>query len=185
MARLKGIDEVLANLSKQTKRIQGGSEKGTLKGALLVKKESMKLTPIRLGNLRNSAYILSALLNKPQAGDITEGAFKGEDAGKMEATHKVVKTTTKAKAIALSRGGRDPVSAVGYSAVYALTVHENPNAGSAGGSAEANKARTGKKVALFKIHSKRGQWKFLEQPLNENQQHIFEIIKREAEITGG
>lgn len=176
MAKITGLEEIMNNLAKATKRIEGATEAGVIKGAMFIRRQSQKLTPVRLGNLRNSAYVIGTGLMSPPGGG--GGGFKGKDAGKMSADLEEAKMVAKGQARALARRG--PVAAVGYGAVYALSVHENPKAGGAGGTAAADTMRTGIKVPLSQIHSKRGQWKFLEQPLKENEGRILDIIKREV-----
>lgn len=174
---LKGMDEVLRNLNSATKGILGATESGVVAAAMYIRKESQKLTPVRLGNLRNSAYVVSSGPNPPQA---SGGGFKGDNADQMEVDLKKAKLMAEGKVQSLSRHG--PVAAIGYGAVYAMAIHENPNAGAAGGSKEADIARQGKKTPLSQIHSKGGEWKFLEKPLKENQQKVLEIIKRKAKF---
>jgi len=78
------------------------------------------------------------------------------------------------------------LAAVFYSAAYALSVHENPQAGrgrrmydqSAGVADDA--ARANPKVALRGIHSKGGQWKFLETAFKNNAGKVAAIIIQEA-----
>jgi len=158
-------------------KIDGATEAGVIKAAMFIRRRSQKLTPVRLGNLRASAYVIGSGLNDPP--EASGGGFKGDDAGNMEVGHKEEKLRVKGQTQMLARRG--PVAAVGYSAVYALSVHENPKSGAAGGSAAADLARQpGSGVPLSTIHSKRGQFKFLEQPLKENEGRILDIIKREA-----
>lgn len=54
--RIAGKDEVLRNLNRQVLGIKKRTRKGMLAAGLLVKGESMRLTPVDTGNLRNSAY---------------------------------------------------------------------------------------------------------------------------------
>lgn len=176
MAKITGIDKVLQNLAREVDKIDGATEAGVIKAAMFIRRQSQKLTPVRLGNLRNSAYVIGTGLNDPP--EAAGGGFKGEDAGNLEVGHKEEKLKVKGQAQTLARKG--PVGAVGYSAPYTLSVHETPTAGAAGSTAAADEARAGTKVPLERIHSKRGQWKFLEQPLNENEGRVLDIIKREA-----
>lgn len=163
MARITGLEEILDNIAKETRAIVGASAKGVLKGGLLVMRESQKLAPINLGNLRNSRFLVS---NIPGLAPSIGGAFKGKQAGNMASDHKQLKAEVTAEAMAMSQSSKGPTVAVGYSALYALAVHENPEAGN-----------TGKKGA-----ARRGAWKFLEGPLNENASKILDIIRREAKI---
>lgn len=178
MAKVTGMDNVLQNLSKEIRRIEGATEKGTLKAALLIRRKSMQLVPVRLGNLRASAYVVSSsFLVDPSA---KGGNFKGDSAGDMASQH--AQEVARVAAVCMKKGKRKmPTSAVAYSAVYAQSVHETPSAGAAGATEADDVARApSSKVPLSQIHSKKGQWKFLEQPLKDNAGKIIEIIKREA-----
>jgi len=66
-----------------------------------------------------------------------------------------------------------PKVEVGYTAVYAPIVHENPNTGQTPRHKAFNKK--GKKIA-----STVGQWKFLEKALKDNRTRIIEVIVEEA-----
>jgi len=102
----------------------------------------------------------------------------------MDAQHKQEKASSKQQAIQKNRGDAVPTAAVGYSAVYALSVHENPNAGAAGSGEAEDTARQTRGIKLETIHSKRGQWKYLEDPLKSNEAKGLSMIKQEAMIDG-
>ena len=54
---IEGLDTVLANLNKEIKALGGPKSRGGMRKALLIaRRESVKLTPIDTGNLRNSAF---------------------------------------------------------------------------------------------------------------------------------
>lgn len=180
MARIEGMQDILDNLAKETKAIVGASASGVLKSGLLIMRESQKLTPTRLGNLRNSRFMVSSVPGlSPGVGG---GSFKGEQSSDMSSNHAQAEQQTTTEAVVKSKGGAAPTAGIGYSAVYALSVHENPNAGGAGNTQESNKARGGTKKPLSAIHSKKGQWKFLEEPLVTNASKVLEIIRKEAQI---
>jgi hypothetical protein len=173
------MQEVLDNLQKESRAIVGASASGVVKGGLLVMRESVKLTPRRLGNLWNSRFLVSNIPGL--APSVGGGAFKGDDAGEMASNHIRAQGSVMAEA-AVKSVGEGPTVGLGYSALYALAVHENPSSGAAGNTEASNKARAGTKVPLSSIHSKRGQWKFLEEPLKRLSSRILEIIRKEARI---
>lgn len=78
-----------------------------------------------------------------------------------------------------------PTEAIGFSAVYALSVHENPRSGKTGGVSPSGREYTagtlpsGRK-STRKIWSTVGQWKFLETPLKERAKTILDIIRGEV-----
>lgn len=75
---------------------------------------------------------------------------------------------------------------IGYSAKYAIYVHENPRAGQVGKSstpAGAAYSRTyrpkKRKKSKAKVFSTVGQWKFLETPVKERANDVFAIMAAE------
>jgi hypothetical protein len=52
---------------------------------------------------------------------------------------------------------------LGFYAVYALAVHENPRAGKTGGRSPSGRR--------YRLYATSGAWKFLEQPLSEETAH--------------
>ncbi len=88
---VRGLNNVLANLSAAQQQIIADTKRGLRKGGLLVQRESQKLVPVDQGNLKNSAYT--------------------EMVGPL-------------------------VVQVGYTADYALYVHEDMNAAHAVGEAK-------------------------------------------------
>lgn len=56
MATISGIDEVLHRLRIELFKLESISLKGLRAAALVVKNESVRLTPVDTSNLRNSAY---------------------------------------------------------------------------------------------------------------------------------
>ena len=63
---------------------------------------------------------------------------------------------------------------VGYHAVYAAAVHENPRSGKTGGFSPSGRP--------YKTWAKTGNWKYLENPLKENTSTILKIIREAARI---
>lgn len=61
----------------------------------------------------------------------------------------------------------------GAAAPYALAVHENPRAGKTGGVSPSGKK--------YKRWAQVGQWKYLEQPLNENLGNLISKLKRDLD----
>ena len=61
----------------------------------------------------------------------------------------------------------------GAAAPYALAVHENPRAGKTGGVSPSGKK--------YKRWATVGQWKYLEQPVNENLGNVVSKLKRDLD----
>lgn len=80
-----------------------------------------------------------------------------------------------------------PGAVVGFSAKYALSVHENPRAGKTGGvSPSGKKYTTGTTTAGNEskriIYSVVGGWKFLEKAYTQNVKKIISIIASKAKV---
>jgi len=80
--------------------------------------------------------------------------------GKSQKQCPVVTGNLKGSAFTRVMGQQVVKGIVGYGATYAARVHENPNAGKSG----RNKA------------SKVGKWKFLEDPLKDNEKKLKKIM---------
>ena len=109
---VQGLDEVLKNLNREIKEIEGATLSGLWDAGLQIQRVSQSRTPVDTGNLKGSAY---------------------------------------------TRRTSDDGVEIGYTANYAIYVHENMEA------AHTN-----------------GQAKFLESALRDNQRNIIKIIERRA-----
>lgn len=154
---LKGKHKVLKNLNREIRKIRGRTEKGLYRAAIPIRADAQRLCPVVTGNLKASAYIIIT------GGTVRAGAdpsFRGENARKMKSQHE----TRLSERSGVLQNTHKPLVEIGFTALYAPIVHENPNAG-----------RTGEEGA-----STVGQWKFLETSLKNNQRKAIETIAREA-----
>lgn len=177
-SELKGLDEVINNLNKEIKKIKGRSQAGLYLGGQHIRRESQKQCPVVTGNMKNSAFVVS-----PEAITGSQPAFKGKQAGDMKSQHaKVVEFQQQ-----VLKNVRTPAVAVGYSALYAPIVHENPRAGAAKWDDPSYKApsagltESGKKSKRITA-AEGGKYKFLEDPIKSEQKMVFDIIKKKAKI---
>jgi hypothetical protein len=177
---LESLKVVVDNLNKQIEEIKRASIRGLIEAALFVKSESQKRCPVVTGNLRASAFV------NWSGGTYTEVGKKFSNVeGRAED-----READRARVIAESYAQilkKDVVSIdIGYSAEYAIPVHENPRTGKTGGVSpsgrvySAGKTPSGRK-STRKVFSTVGEWKFLENPLKENTNKILEIITAEAQ----
>jgi len=150
---LSGLSEVLRRLNKEIEDIELHTREGLTEAALVVKADSVRKTPIDLGNLRNSAFIL---VTDGQA-DNTSPSFVGKDAGKASDDHS--KAIAEARRI-VGKGKYRFNAIVGYTANYALWVHEMPS--------------------HFNFNS--GTNKFLEKALLKNKNRILKILVKHARL---
>ena len=174
IAPLKGLQEVVNNLNKEVAKVEGAGLEGLLEAGMVVRAEAQKKCPVVTGNLKNSAFV------NWSGGTMTKvaGAFRDLNKGGGEAE---ARTKERATAIPESheRIGKGGVVEIGFSAVYAVAVHENPRSGKTGG-----KSPTGRSYPP-KTYATRGEWKFLENALKENVSRIISIIIRAATIRKG
>jgi len=153
------LEEVVGNLNVEIKKIEGRTMKGLIRAAIPVRRDAVKAAPIVTGNLRASVFTITSK-GRTQAG--SNPNFKGKEADKMAEHHQSILSEEKS----IVGGAKRDTVEIGFSAVYALKVHENRYAG-----------KTGMPGA-----SKKGGWKFLENALKNNQALILKRIQEEARI---
>jgi hypothetical protein len=138
---MKDLQKVMANLNIQINNIKDGGLKGLIKSAIEIRQRTEKsypLTPVDLGNLRSSWFVVTAKgkagndkWNKPFRNAKRGSATKRSTdfAGKLQADHisAIAEKTGEAKA---AQSMDQILCVMGYSANYAGYVHEwidNPN----------------------------------------------------------
>lgn len=121
--KLEGFDLVLKNLNKELEKMKGRTLAGLIEAAAVIRRSTETtppLTPVDIGNLRASWFVTTARNNVAES---DTGQFKGKDASDMRSDHTRVITESKALITTnLARKGEFIV--IGYSANYALFVHE-------------------------------------------------------------
>ena len=126
---------------------------------LKMKGTAQEYTPVDKGILVNSAYTITPKGMPGAAG----GKFPAvSGASKAGSDHKGTLSAESARIAALNRSGIRIVAQVGFSAVYALAVHENPNAGAKSGGQKG--------------------WKFLQRSAQEWAAKALPIIKAKAKV---
>lgn len=117
------FDLVMTNLNNAIVNIQGATLKGLIMGVTQIHNETEHgdiKVPVDLGNLRHSWFVVTA--NGIQAGHTNN--FIGDKAGLMAVAHGLALTEAIAEASKIAASGKI-VIIFGYSANYALWVHEN------------------------------------------------------------
>ena len=169
-SRVEGIDVVLEKLNIEIMKLKGNVIGGMLEAAIHIRRETEKMgnimTPVDLGNLRVSWYVVSS--KGLQADPIgVSGQFKNRPFKKMQ----IKASQMKAEHASEISNARAAVSAnkdmviLGYSANYAIFVHENMNA--------VFQQKDGRTAGA----------KWFEAALRNNQTKILEIIKKKAAET--
>ncbi len=152
----KSLAKVLNNLNKEISKIEGRSLSGLVDAAFFVKNRAIKQTPIELGNLRASGYVVWKKGEKGSSGSFKQrdGKPSASTMSKLRSGHTAATSINKAKTI----GKNNSTVTIGFSAFYSIYVHE------------INK------------NYRRGGWKFLESALKDNTKKILSIIAKRAKI---
>ena len=137
---VEGFEGIMNELNAQINLIKGASLKGLIEAASMIRKDTEKtpkITPLDKGNLRSSWFIATAL-GKVGDDDYNTGFrnVKSETAHKMKVTGLAARmaadrSSAIAEMVAAAKAaqavGRE-ICVMGYSAHYAVYVHENMNA---------------------------------------------------------
>jgi hypothetical protein len=152
---LKGLDKVMQNLNKEIQKIANQTPAGLITASIIIQrateKESPK-TPVDTSNLRGSFF--RVVTGFPTD---NKGRFQGKDAGTLSAEYASAITQFKSDVEAR----RFPTLILGFSANYAIWVHENM---------EAKFQRPGAGP------------KFLEEAVNNNKGLILNAIRDNVKI---
>lgn len=168
---VEGLDKVLANLNKQLKKVKNATAKGLVLAAILVREDTEKTapaTPVDLGNLRASWFIVSSYGGIEADPLGLSGTFKNKPftkmqikASEMRAQHAAVISTCQSEA--LSKKG-EPIVLMGYSANYALYVHEMLGAD-------------------FTERTPKAGEQWFQKAIYRNRKRIYEVVKDNAQIS--
>lgn len=125
----RGLKEVMHNLNKEINGIKGRSMEGLIRSAKLILRDTEAtppITPVDLGNLRASRFIVTS------KGDVSGNTpiFKGRTPSEVKRAGEM--STTHSATVAALQGQTTEKKTIqrlymGYSANYAGYVHENMN----------------------------------------------------------
>lgn len=154
-----GLVNIMDTLTADIRRVRGRTANSMHEAGRIVRKRSLELTPKDTGNLKRSVYIAWGDKNKTNIDTEDAGYFinkgqNGKQAAREKAAFDSVIATEKVQT------SRFPFSRVGYTATYAIIVHENL------------------KGVSFKV----GQAKFLEQALLDTKEEVMATIRKGATI---
>ena len=153
MKALKGLSLVLKNLNNEIAKVRLHTKEGLTEAALVVKADSVRETPVDLANLRGSAFIMVTGKNT----DNKSPSFKGKGASKLGSGHS--RSLVAARQLVGSDNKRLK-ALIGYSANYALWVHEMPSS----------------------YNFNQGANKFLLKSLLKNKERVNKIIRKWARV---
>lgn len=165
---LKGLQNVVNNLNKEIKKIEGVTIQGLIKASIIIRKDMDRTTPmipVDWGNLRASWIVVAK-------GEETnnEATFKGETpyekkkAAQMAVDHKTILSQAKGEVSLYNK----PAVIMGFTANYAEYVHEL-----------GETVRPGVEINW----SKKGSGaRFFQSALERNRDKILETIAKEARV---
>jgi len=170
--RIKGFDIYLANLNRELmQNVPDRSVKGLIMAAALVRNETESkppMTPLDYGNLKSSYFVVTAKGKEPNdAGNagFVDNPKTGLKASQLKSEHNDAITECKG-IVKANEGTKGKFLIFGYSANYALFVHEMPE-----GNFTVKKGRVPGP-------------KWFETAFKRNRAKILQIIKDNAQIKG-
>ena len=167
--KVQGLNKVLKNLNDEIQKIENRTAKGLYRAAIPIRRDAQKNCPVITTNLKASAYIITSWSGVVKG---ESPSFSGENSNEMAADHK----STISKESVSVKGSKYPVVQVGFTAVYAASVHENPQAG-------RNNPRSGERTKGGRLkYSEVGEWKFLEKAVKTHADNAIKVIAEEARI---
>jgi hypothetical protein len=116
--RVTGLQTVMANLNKEIRGIRGRTKTGMWLAGLFIKGAALPKTPVKTGNLRQSAYVIAR------------------------------------------DGSGGPGAEIGYTAAYAVYVHE----------IDKNYVAPGT------------SWQYLKKAVEESRKAVLDIVRRTARV---
>ena len=177
-----GLNTAIKQLNEKLNSLSEGCLAGLVQGALLIRGEAQKNTPVVTSNLRNSAYVQSS-----KGTETPSPKFKGK--GKEKEAAKYTESIQKSASDISGDKGLSVI--VGFSASYAAYVHENPRAGKTEGVspkgvsyAPKNKKWRGKRVSQRIRYSTVGGYKFLERAVKDNIGRVVKLVAASAKKRG-
>lgn len=166
-ASVKGFDEVIKNLNIEILAIKNRTTGGLIKAAALVRDETETgeaRTPVDLGNLRASWFVVTA---KAVPVGRSLAKFNGPEILRLSTEH--VSTIQEAQATVRAGGKENIFIMAGYSAHYAVYVHEMVGA-------------KFKRKGRGKSKGKDATFKWLQRAFNKHKDNIIRIIRDNARI---
>jgi len=155
--QVEGLDRVIRDLNAEVKKIPFRTLRGMIKAGLWIQREAQKLTPVDFGNLKASAFTVWS----GKKGAPPQPSFKVDPEHPLVAVQLAQNHNNVVASEQANVGGDDfvsPTVEVGFTAFYAIYVHEDLNA-----------------------NHKVGTAKYLEKAISGNLEQIKRDIREEAE----
>lgn len=173
--RTVGLEKVLQNLSKEIKNIKGRTRKGMIKAGLLILRGAQNRVPVRFANLKASGFLVWASSQNNKAPSWNDGSQESITINLAKKTATSTRSAPKVDVGQLARQHEEAIEGlrqevrdkseqlgvgIGFSAFYALYVHENEEM----------------------QHPNGGEAKFLEREVDAQRDRILSVIAKEAKI---
>lgn len=120
--KLKGVDKFMRNFDKEVRQLRGRTLDGMIAAVIELQREAEPGTPIDTGNLRASWFTVS--IRGEEKTQIVVTKFEDSQA---QSNHRSVKARAQSAVKELNKFYQ-PVVLFGYTANYAVFVHENVDA---------------------------------------------------------
>lgn len=186
-SRPTGLEEVTTKLNLLIKElIPDAVTEGLIKGAMIIREAAMKKTPVVTGNLRAGCYVASHRGIDTRTPTFKNPPYRIGVIEQRTEEHRAVTSAASMYSKGKGKSNETIVVIVGYSAAYALKVHENPRAGNTLGvdPSERYQYKAGKttkgKPSKKMVYAIRGEYKFLENAVKENYPTIVQVINEET-----
>ena len=117
--KILGMERVMQRLHAEVIKIEGRSLAGLIEFAILIRRDmdyTPPLIPVLDGNLRQSWFVVSGRKREHRA----QGSFTGKNAGQLASDHGAVQGEAKS----IAQAYKHPMLVLGFSANYAMFVHE-------------------------------------------------------------
>ena len=173
----ESLRKVMKQLTEAAANIKKVSVQGMIEAAILVRRDMEKTepkTPIDTGNLKHSFFITTVL------GTDGKGNFRGENSSEMKSNHEQVTTEASMKVKTV----KHPVLIMGYSANYALWVHEAEWANFKGQQDKIKRTKSGKVTDATKKYTRRegAGAKWFEYAIQRNGAAMLKAMAKEMKI---
>lgn len=174
-----GMEKVLKNLNRVSRRVEGRTKSGLVQGGLLIFRDAKKMAPRDLGNLWNSGYVVwhkPALTAEEFAKQLDKLPFTGIQKARLTAEREQIMLEDMAKAIRAATH-HEFIVVIGFTANYAIYVHEDLEA-----SHPAKRRTAGMTEEEIGKIKNIGEAKFLQKSLEQNAGRVIQILVDRARI---
>lgn len=177
---IQGMEKVLRNLNRVSRRVEGRTKSGLVQAGLLVFRDAKKMAPRDLGNLWNSGYVVwhkPALTAEEFAKQLDKLPFTGRQRARLTAEREQIMLEDTAKAIRAATH-HEFIVVIGFTANYAIYVHEDLEASHPPKRVKRRIEKWGEEAG----GKNPGEAKFLLKSLEQNQGRIIQILVNRARI---